>query len=812
MMVKSAPETNGHRERFALAAGLLLLMPVTVLVSSNAVAEKRDAEEILVTARKREESRENVPVAISVFSGDELSRLGLRDARGLDALVPGLTVSDSGFNTPVFTLRGVGFNDATYTASPAVGLYIDEFSLPYSIMAKGPLLDIAGVEVLKGPQGLFYGRNATGGAINLRRHQPTETLEGEVGFGYGRFERTEIKAVLSGPLADSLQGRIALVESRSQQGWQISNTRPGDRLGKEDRQAFRALLSWQPSDTLVLQFGVDNWFDRSEPQAAQAIYYNAQLVDAPPQRAETYPFIDPASRNNRRADWPAEDGESFVEWQLDDRFRLLTIRANWLLADNVQLSNLISHIKMESDNSKIAQTGFDFDNSEQNISASINTLALESRLSGTWRDGDINAMVGVNYSRDRGREYHSQYIGYQSAALASPATGGRSLSDKIFFRGDNLVTQWAGFANLQWQLNHELSVSLGARLTRQEHFFTGCSGDDPNVQTLGPGVPTFIEAVFPTVSQLTAAIYEQETGQAGDPQFSTTPGECVTVASNGSFAPFAETLDEDNTSYRLTLEWQPADGQMWYLSAGRSYKAGSFPVLTAASQAQLAPVTQEALDAVEWGGKFSWLADQLRPEFAVYAYHYTDKQLLAKVRDPVFGPLPVLRNVPDSAVLGAELSAQYLPDAVKGLKVRVAVSYTDTEVRRYRGYNTDGSDPDLDYAGRRFNFAPLWEYRLVTSYQWQVDDLHWVRASVDYAFKDETNSTLDGDPWYRHDDHGLWGASVTVGEAGAHWELAAFVHNITDEFVTRSVFRNGDGVSRLTGMPRTYGVRVLYRL
>ncbi|GAB3369207.1 TonB-dependent receptor [Spongiibacter taiwanensis] len=787
----------------------MVVFPAPALAGSG---YSRIPEEILVTARKREELGTSVPVAISVFSGDELRKLGLRDVRGLDAFVPGLTVSDSGFNTPVFTLRGVGFNDVTYTASPAVGLYIDEFSLPYSIMAKGPLLDIEGVEVLKGPQGLFFGRNATGGAINLRRHRPTELVEGEVSFSYGRFERTEVSAVLSGPLTDTLQGRIAVQDSRSQQGWQISNTRPGDRLGKEDRQALRAMLTWQASDALDIELAVDTWSDRGEPQAAQAIYYNAQLVNAPPQRAEDYPFIDPTSRNNRLADWPAEQGAPFVEWQLDDRFRLFTLRADWLLADNVRLSNLVSHIKMVSDESKIAQTGFDFDNSEQDISASIHSLGLESRLSGEWRDGDVNAMAGVNYSRDRGHEYHRQYIGYQSAALASPATGGRSLSDKIFFVGDNLVTQWAGFANVQWQLGPALSVSLGARHTRQKHFFTGCAGDDPEVQTLGPGVPTFIGAVFPTVSQATAASYEQETGQPGDPQFSTTPGECVTVAENGSFDPFADTLDEQNTSYRVTLQWQPDQGQMWYLSAGRSFKAGSFPVLTAASQAQLEPVTQEALDAWEWGGKFSLFQEQLRPEFAVYSYRYTDKQLLAKVRDPIFGPLPVLRNVPDSAVLGAELSARYLPNAVKSLALVAAVSYTDTEVRRYRGYNTDGSDPDFDYAGRRFNFAPLWEYNLLVSYQWQLGGQNWLRASLDYAFKDETNSTLDGDPWYRHDDHGLLGASLTFGDQQARWELAAFVRNITDEFVTRSVFRNGDGVSRLTGMPRTYGVSVRYRL
>lgn len=772
----------------------------------------RVAEEIFVTARKRQESLADVPVAVASFPGEVLRSLGLADVRDFDRVVPGLTVSDSGFNTPVFTLRGVGFNDATYTASPTVGLYLDEFSLPYSIMAKGPLLDVQRVEVLKGPQGLFYGRNATGGAINIVRNTPSNHWQAEFGAGFGRFQRSELSAVLSGPLQDTMQARLALIDVQSQQGWQISNTRPGDTLGKEDKQALRLMLNWQPSDVLTLALGLDTWFDRSEPQAAQAIYYNAQLVDAPPQRAQQYPFIDPASRDNRRADWPAENGPPFAEWQLDDRFRLLSLRADWQLADNLRFSNLLSHVKMESVNSKIAQTGFDFDNSEQNITAELNTFGLESRLAAQWRDGDVNAMAGVNLSRDQGHEYHSQFIGYQSAALASPATGGRSLSDKIFFKGDNRVEQRALFANLQWRLTSALALSLGGRYTEQSQFFTGCSGDDPHVNALAAGAPTFIQAVFPSVSQLTAANYQMRTGQPGEPQFSVAPGECVTVAENGSFEPFRDTLDEQNTSYRVTLDWQPGDVQLWYLSAGRSYKAGSYPVLTAASQTQLAPVTEEELNALEVGGKFSLLDGRLQPEFALYAYRYTDKQLLAKVRDPIFGPLPVLRNVPDSAVSGAEFSTRYLPAGLPGLSLSMSASYTDTEVRRYRGYNTEGTEAEFDYAGRRFNFAPLWEYSLIVAYRIPLAQGQQWLASLDYNYKSETNSTLDGDPRYAHDDYGLWGASLAFNDSRRGWELSVFVRNITDEFVTRAVFRNGDGISRLTGMPRTYGVRIQYRI
>ena len=120
-------------------------------------------EEIVVTAQKRSESVNDVPIAISAFTGNRLNELGVTDTRELGNLIPGLTYSDSGYSTPIYTLRGIGFNDATYNATSTVGIYVDEVNLPYAVMSKGANLDIERVEVLKGPLGILYGRNTTGG-------------------------------------------------------------------------------------------------------------------------------------------------------------------------------------------------------------------------------------------------------------------------------------------------------------------------------------------------------------------------------------------------------------------------------------------------------------------------------------------------------------------------------------------------------------------------------------------------------------------------------------------------------------------------
>ena len=113
-------------------------------------------EEVLVTAQKREEGANDIPLAIATYTGEDLVALGVSDTTDLGKLLPGFSYADGGFNTPIYTLRGVGFNENSQTASATVGVYIDEFNLPFPIMTKGSNLDLARVEVLKGPQAVSY--------------------------------------------------------------------------------------------------------------------------------------------------------------------------------------------------------------------------------------------------------------------------------------------------------------------------------------------------------------------------------------------------------------------------------------------------------------------------------------------------------------------------------------------------------------------------------------------------------------------------------------------------------------------------------
>ncbi|WP_235589641.1 TonB-dependent receptor plug domain-containing protein [Sphingobium herbicidovorans] len=184
-------------------------------------------------------------------------------------IVPGLTFSQTANDTPVYTLRGVGFFESTLAAYPDVSVYLDQVPLPFPTLTSLTAFDLDRLEVLKGPQGTLFGQNSTGGAINYIAAKPTSDLSAGGSLSYGRFDTVELEGFLSGPLTNTLRVRLAGRVARGDE-WQKSHTRD-DRLGKKDTKAIRFLADWKPSERLSFELNLNAWQNKSDPQAPQAI-------------------------------------------------------------------------------------------------------------------------------------------------------------------------------------------------------------------------------------------------------------------------------------------------------------------------------------------------------------------------------------------------------------------------------------------------------------------------------------------------------------------------------------------------------------
>jgi iron complex outermembrane recepter protein len=233
-------------------------------------AEPGKLEDVIVTAQRREESAQNVGIALSVLSAQGLKDAAVEKVNGLADVTPSLEIEPAfSSGQPQFRLRGVGFIDYTSNNTSPVGVSIDEVPLPFPIQTQGQLFDVSRVEILRGPQGTLYGRNTTGGAVNFITNRPTAETHGGISVDYGSHNAVVAEGFLSGPLADNLRGRLSLA---TEQGgaWQW-NRATRQKLGDKDKFAARAQLEWDAAPGVNLRLTLHSSTDKSEAYGAQLI-------------------------------------------------------------------------------------------------------------------------------------------------------------------------------------------------------------------------------------------------------------------------------------------------------------------------------------------------------------------------------------------------------------------------------------------------------------------------------------------------------------------------------------------------------------
>lgn len=775
-------------------AGLWALL--ALLNIYHPVLGKNVLEEVIVTAQKREQSINEVPITISAFTGDQLKALGIVDIRDLGQIVPGFRYADTGFNKPVFTLRGVGYNDTSQTASGTVGLYIDEFNLPFPVMTKGPNLDVERIEVMKGPQGTLFGRNTTAGAINSITQKPTEHFEAGITASYGRFQTSDVEGYVSGEVIESLGMRLAVRRIRSTEGWQKSLTRPegpDGELGRKDKLSARYTVEWVPTEKLNFLWSIDFWEDKGEPQASQPIFIVSQqrtLGEAAlAESVRNHPTVPFDTGDMRVADWPPRS-EGF-EWRFDDSFTMGRFRMNWRFLDDLTLSYLGAYSVFRSDDSTLPMSGLSVLNVEGIHDVDTTAWTQELRLSGTW-GADFNYLVGAFASHDDVDQFWDVLL--ETLSVLFPVNDRATFDDRLFTSAAQVADTKAVFFDVGWQFMPSLSLSAGSRYTEESRDFEGCSGDNPKSTTT-----LHLRDVFNVIS-----ISRGGSGGAG-------PGECFTLDAETNNPGLVEkSLEEENLSGRLVLDWTPREDMLYYLSFSRGFKSGSFPLSQASSSEQYRPVTQERLDAWELGGKLSLLARSLQFNFAAFHYDYRDKQLLSNMRDEVFGPLPQLANAPESRVKGAEIEVQANP--IEGLTLLLTAAYIDSEVIEFVGINEDGEEED--FSGNPFNFTPPWTVSFATQYIWPLPwlDNQQLHVGADYNYVDETNAELSRDPRFHLDAYFNVNYRFGISDFKEKWKLTFWGRNVTNEYQPFGVANYvSDSIPRFVQMPQTYGATFEYR-
>ena len=767
---------------------------------AGAAAEQAQGlEDIIVTAEKREASINKVPMSITAVTGETLVRQGATEVRDLERIVTGFKYVEGAFAAPIYSIRGVGFNDSTIGSRPTVGLYVDEAPLPFSIVTRGAALDLERVEVLKGPQGTLFGQNATGGAINYIAAKPGSEFEAGVNASVGNFGYADLTGFVSGPVTDTLGIRVAGRGERGT-GWQRSTTRPSDRLGDVDFLEGRILAAWKPNSDLTVQASLTGYRDRSETQAAQLLFYHpiggpatlppiAALAPTDPRAAAIIATSQEAAapHDNKAADWTL--GQDLSR---DNRFLQGTIKIGYDITPDLTLTSLTSYIDYKH------RQGQDPDGSASPTLGYVTTGQIKSffqelRINAGLFDDRVKLVLGGNYAKDKTNQFDDIQTNSTVSFVFRPFV---DYYNSYGQRQSQTFTTKAVFGNVDVSILDNVKAHAGIRYTDTKDAFAGCSISTRD-NTIGRG----LGAVF---SALRAAF-----GLGGPVTINT--GQCTVADLN--FLPVDNVrsrLDEDNVSWRVGLDWEPMDRTLLYANVSKGYKAGNYPQVAATSTIQFIPARQESLLAYEAGFKTTLLGRTLQLNGAVFYYDYKDKQVRGRTAPlPPFGPLETLVNVPGSRIKGAEIAVTWMP--VPELTFNGGATYLDSKISKdFIDYNPFGLQQN--FRGQRLPLTPKWLWTAGVEYRAPVSDRLNAFAGTTVSYQGQSNAAFGELDLFNVQSYALVDVRAGVETADKSWTVTLWGKNIFDKYHYTNVFFGVDQVVRFTGRPASYGITLGYRM
>lgn len=750
--------SNPSRCYAGLPAVLFALSDAAVLIAPTSLADTGSSplEEVVVTARLRTESAFDVPVAISALTGEQLDQKGLTDLSAIANEIPELRISEGviGFGGQI-ALRGVSSTPSTSSVDQAVSFNIDGMPVSHAAVVRLGQFDIRQLEVLKGPQALFFGKNSTGGIVSMRSAEPSEEFEFRARADHEtEAEQTAFEAYVSGPISDTVAARIAIRQSQME-GW-LDNPAPNAIKAQgpdPDELLIKAALNFDLSETATVKLKagyssteVDHGFDITRqahfcPFDLPQYLLGGLASPASECRSDNvsyYADFGPVFGSIANAGNPRfyEDGRIFsnVEQQY------LIGEFNVEIGNSLSFTSITSYIQLDLESQGHIVWGGDIPLLAYNDETGKETFSQEFRLFSNDNDR-FNWMVGVFLQQDEFGADQAVHI-FDGVTEAVPTVGVQAIDSQTI----------SPFVQVDYRVAEKLILSAGVRYTDETKEFA--------------------------TEQLSEFL----------------------INDNGDFRNF---------SPEITLSYQLTDTVNSYLSYREGFKSGGFQVehiflptsLTLASifgDASPLPLfdnqfDEEEVRGFEAGLKAELFNSRLRMNAAIYNYEYTDLQLGRF--DPDLAAI-LLDNVGASTSRGVEFDFSYSLEALSGLTIRGAVAYLEHEFDEYvlACYNgqtveqgCDLTSGTQDATGETLPLAPEWSGSLGLFYVGTLGEKTQYRLNLGASYTD------DYSPGVFPSLVGAEQASYTTIDAGIAFTFlngaidVAFVgKNLTDEFWVES--------------------------
>ncbi len=754
-------------------------------------------EEILVTAQKRQESLQDVPVSVAVISGDRLIEAGIANLDDLAPHVPNFSKGESGAG-PIIRIRGIatGSNPAF---EQSVVLYSDDISLSRAPLARIPFMDLNRVEVLRGPQNVLFGKNAVGGSISMVSAKPTDEFEGSFTMGYEpEYSNSEAVGVVSGPLTDSLRGRLA-VRYADYGGYfeKYSNVTGSDQEKLRDEEqredfAIRGTLAWDMGENTEvtfraehdkvdsigqsheLIFGYGNPFPASAANPLGGLDYTQSVAAIQGgYNAAVAPFGLPSvdvgtdNINQDRIRRSAFDGYQNLDANKVD----LTIVHDF---DGFSLTSVTGFVEYEED--RLAGGGLSgIDISSILTKETYDQLSQELRLTSDV-GGNADWIFGVYYQDWNLDADESTLLDEMNmpvllgiAGLAPGLESVANLDSTRTFVSDSRTL--AVFGEVTLNLSDTSRVTLGGRYTRERKT----AQKFVDIVNRATGEFDITQAIFASCA---FGVDYQSLGQLS--AFVPLP-DCSGIPTVGAYNTHDASgkRTENKFTPSLTAEFDIADAHMLYGTISTGFKAGGFDA-RAPRQANL-EYQDENVTGIEFGLKSRFADGRAETNIAVFHSVYDDLQV--STFDGVAGF--VVGNAAEFLAKGIEMEGRFR--ATDAITLSGSLAYTDTEWQEYENTTCNSLDRILtgqslcDRTGLSANNTPEWSGNLIADYYRPVGANMYFRATADALYSGAYFTESTREVGTRQDAYTK--LNLRLALEGERWTFSILGKNLTDEDV-----------------------------
>lgn len=761
-----------EQSRYVLRTFIAIALSTASVASAQESQSTRTEEdsplaEVVVTAQKREQRLQDVGISVTAIAAAELQNLNITTATDITRAVPSLRMNAYSSSQAVYNIRGISQNDYGDQQEPSVAVYQDDSYSSSINLASFPVFDLARVEVLRGPQGTLFGRNATGGAIQFISRKPTREFEGYTDLTIGSYNQFIIDGAVSGPITNQLQARLAFI--RNKDDGYIESIVPGipDR-GGNDHYALRGSLAWQPNDSTDVS--LITRYLRADKEGQAGLYSHEAGCPNANSQGEYLPATESCSYwgsppgaigSGYRNDsiMPSRGGDPWKTAETDPSYvDRKTVGSTLRVDSTVGNLDFVSVTDYQHSNKYYIEGG-DTSPDEAIIVAQGSRLdqwSQEFRLAGELGSHQlVGGVFGMYVNGSYAGKFADPFYGYDPDVAFKQRT-----------------VSYAAFLQDEWQIADQWKLISGLRYwhdERQGSYFGRDIGGFTGVEII------FNEnEIFPVL-----------------------PGSSITTSDT--------TKKFDDVTARLELDYKPTDSMLLYLSYNRGSKSGGFTFSTGtpfpgAEQAFLEgiPFKPEVLNSYETGlktdlGRFATL------NLSAFYYAYDDYQAFAQV-----GPVQSIVNLnADAKGLEAELNARPL----SGLTLQINASYLDSKVKNVLlPDRVTVVDHDLPQ-------APAFSGSALARYELQLGS-GTASIQADAQYSDKFCFTVLCAPVEREGSYTVANARIGYAGSGDRWEIAAFVNNLFEEEYRVFAFDTSLFAGTVGGVyarPRTWGLTASYR-